>query len=142
MFAKRKLHVKTLLKRHILSTHSGLKFPCQKCDYEATNASNLRSHELSVLIGRKLKCPFCDYQANQNRYLSAHMNIKSLHLGIIYPFKTTKDIYLKAPKLSAHKGRTFQWSKCDYQSKGRSGLATHKETVHMGIQVFVISVAK
>ena len=70
-----------------------------------------------------------------------------MHLGIIYlcdefNFKTIKDVFLKAPKLSAHKGRTFQCSKCDFQSKGRSGLATHKETVHMGIQVFVISVAK
>ena len=66
----------------------------------------------------------------------------SVHVGRKLNFKTIKDVYLKAPKLSAHKGRTFQCSKCDYQSKGRSGLATHKETVHMGIQVFVISVAK
>ena len=65
------------LKSHIQSIHENIKFPCQQCDYKATKASNLKTHVQSIHENIKFPCQHCDFKATQAQYLKNH--VKSKH---------------------------------------------------------------
>ena len=59
------------------------KFPCDQCDYKATEKGHLRSHMKSIHEGVKYPCGQCDYKATEKCSLLIH--IKSKHEGIKFP---------------------------------------------------------
>ena len=78
------------LRRHILTKHENLniqskheilKYPCNKCDYQATKKSNLTTHIQSLHKGVKYACNQCDQQFTAQRSLKMH--IQSKHKGIM-----------------------------------------------------------
>ena len=56
---------------------SSIKYPCNQCDYQATQQSNLETHILSKHEGIKYPCNQCDYQATKRGHLKRH--IQSIH---------------------------------------------------------------
>ena len=58
----------------------GVKYPCDKCDYRATEKGHLLTHIKSKHEGVKYPCDKCDYKATQKGNLLNH--IKSKHEGV------------------------------------------------------------
>ena len=65
------------------SINEGVKFPCDQCDYKATNKGHLKSHVLSIHQGIRFPCDQCDFKATRKDILSKH--IKSIHEGVKFP---------------------------------------------------------
>ena len=76
------------IKRHIDSTHLGIKYPCFYCDYKATLkvVSKDMWNQLMFLnqgIFQNLRGHPGNYKFSQNSQIKRHIN--STHLGIKYP---------------------------------------------------------
>ena len=54
----------------------GIKYPCNQCDYKATQQSHLQQHIKSKHEGIKYPCILCDYQATQKGDLQRHIQSK------------------------------------------------------------------
>ena len=65
------------LNKHIQSKHEGARYPCDQCDYQATQQFHLQTHVQSKHEGVKYACDQCDYQATQQFSLKRH--IQSMH---------------------------------------------------------------
>ena len=61
---------------HIQSSHEGVKYACNKCDYQAGQQSHLKSHIQSKHEDVKYACNQCDYQAAQKGNLATHIQKK------------------------------------------------------------------
>ena len=57
-----------------------IKYPCQQCEYQATQKVNLVQHRRSV--HDRIKYP-CEYQATSKGHLDKHR--RAVHVGIKYP---------------------------------------------------------
>ena len=62
--------------RHQKSTHIGIQYPNDECEYKATRKSHLASHQ-TVHMGRKQTCTECGQQFTLKRSLILHQ--KSIH---------------------------------------------------------------
>ena len=58
----------------------GVKFPCDQCDYKATQKGDLLKHIKSLHEGVKIPCGQCDYKATEKGHLLRH--VKSKHKGL------------------------------------------------------------
>ena len=65
------------------SKTEGLKYPCYRCEYSATNSSLLKLHIESKHEGVRYTCDKCEYAANTASSLKRH--IESQHEGVRYP---------------------------------------------------------
>ena len=63
--------------RHYRSVHEGIKYPCNQCDYQATQQSHLQTHIAAKHSDNILQCEFCDYQTKWRNKYYAHK--KSFH---------------------------------------------------------------
>ena len=61
----------------------GKKYPCEECDFQATQKINLTTHQQSVHMGKKYPCKECDYKATTKGSLTTHQ--QSVHIGKKYP---------------------------------------------------------
>ena len=61
---------------HYRSIHEGIKYPCNHCDYQATQQTHLQKHIQSVHEGIRYPCNQCDYQATQQCHLQRHIAAK------------------------------------------------------------------
>ena len=68
------------LQTHIQSKHEGIKYPCNQCDYQATQQSNLQTHIQCIHEGVKYPCNQCDYQATTQSNLQRHISTKHCNL--------------------------------------------------------------
>ena len=64
------------------SVHEGVKYPCNQCDYQATQQGNLLQHIQSKHEGVKYACNQCDKQFTLQSSLTTH--IQSKHKGVKY----------------------------------------------------------
>ena len=64
---------------HIRSVHEGVKYACNRCDYQATEKGALTKHIQSKHEGVKYACNHCDHQATTQSNLTVH--IQSKHEG-------------------------------------------------------------
>ena len=58
--------------KHLKSKHQGVKYPCDQCDYKATQKGDLLRHLKSIHEGVKYPCGQCDYKATERSSLSRH----------------------------------------------------------------------
>ena len=72
---------------HIKSKHEGVRYPCDQCDYRATQKSLLLNHIKAKHEGVKYPCEQCDFKATFKVSLLRH--IKSIHKHIKIPRKKT-----------------------------------------------------
>ena len=84
------------------------KYPCDQCQYKATQQGTLKTHKLSVHKGVKYQCDQCEYKATQTTHLMTH-------------------------KKSIHEGVKYQCDECDYKARFPTNLAAHKKAKHEGI---------
>ena len=73
---------------HLKSKHGGIKYPCDQCDFKATQKSNLLTHLKSKHEGVKYPCDQCDYKATTKGSFLIHFKSKhqvnKQHRGVIY----------------------------------------------------------
>ena len=83
----------------ILSTgpDSEGKFPCDHCDYKATQQSALKNHKISFHDGVKYECDQCNYKATDQSELKKHQG--RIHEGVT-TYKATNQSNLETNKLS------------------------------------------
>jgi len=51
-------------------------FPCEQCDYVATQGNNLKKHIEAKHLGVTYSCDICPYQATQKQNLKRHLKLK------------------------------------------------------------------
>ena len=64
---------KSNLLRHVRTVHEGVKYPCDKCSYQATQSGDLHQHIKSVHDGIKYSCDQCNFKASHPSYLRTHL---------------------------------------------------------------------
>ena len=70
-------------KQHIVkSKHEGVRYPCNKCEYAATTASNIKRHIEIKHEGVRYPCVKCEYAATTACNLKQH--IQNKHKGVRY----------------------------------------------------------
>ena len=55
-----------------MSLHKSVKYPCNQCDYKATQKGDLKKHEMAVHESIKYPCNQCDYKATKKWNLKKH----------------------------------------------------------------------
>ena len=95
------------LRRHIKSTHEGVKYFCNQCDMQFTRNDHLNTHIQTMHEGVKYKyaCNKCEYQATQQWNLKIHIQSK-------------------------HDGVRYNCSECEYQATLQGSVARHMKTKH------------
>ena len=89
---------------HTQTIHDGLRFQCEKCDYQSATNRYLKFHTQSKHDGIGYTCCECDYKATRPHSLKFHMATK------------------------------FRCEKCDYQSVSKHSLKLHTQSKHDGIR--------
>ena len=95
-----------------MSKHGGIKYPCNKCDYQATQQISLQRHIESIHEGIKYPCNQCDYQATEKGSLQRHV-------------------------ATMHSNKILKCELCDYQTKWKPEYNRHKKT-HTMVQIIQI----
>ena len=72
---------KFVMLTHYRSVHEGIKYPCDQCDYQATDSGNLQRHIQSKHECIKYPCNQCDSKLTRRSHLKSH--IKAKHSGNI-----------------------------------------------------------
>ena len=96
------------LKHHKKAKHEGIRYPCDQCEYSATQVGTLKKHKEAKHEGIRYPCDQCEYSATQMSALKTHKEAK--HEGIRYPY-----------------------DQCEYSAIDMGTLKTHKEAKHEGI---------
>ena len=60
--------------------HEGVKYQCEKCDFESSWQKCLSVHKKSVHEGVKYHCNLCDYKTGQQGTLQTYK--KNVHEGV------------------------------------------------------------
>lgn len=140
-------------------SHELNKFPCQLCDYQATQKSHLTQHNNSVHQNIKIQCTMCGHKAAHLGHLKTHIqsqhkevkktlcvlcnkefsglynHIKSKHKGVTYncnicQYKITQNSHLTRHIKTLHfKERKYPCKICDYQATIKSNLSNHVKNV-------------
>ena len=89
------------------SKHEGIRYPCDKCEYEATKQDQLKRHKQNKHEGFRYPSDQCEYIASTQSFLISHKKFK--HDGIRYPcdqcnYSTIQLSALKRQRTAIHKG--------------------------------------
>ena len=63
------------MKEHKKSKHEGVRYPCDQCEYAATQVSNLIQHKKTIHEGIRYPCDQCEYKGTQYSSLKSHKKI-------------------------------------------------------------------
>ena len=93
-----------------------VRYPCDKCEYNATEENDLKRHFESKHKWVSYPCVKCEYYATSQRYLREH--IKNKHEGVKYPcdkceFSSTTVMSLKGHIASIHEVVKYLCDKCE-----------------------------
>ena len=83
-------------------------YPCNQCNYKATQQSNLKTHKQSKHEGVKYSCDECEYQEGFQSALKTHKN----------------------------EGAKCSCGECEYHAAFQSALKTHKQSKHEGVKYY------
>ena len=96
-----KTYDESLLKKHILVEHKGVRFECTLCDYKARSKLNLKTHKDNVHAKIKHPCDICGYQASTRNFLYIHKQTKHGNKRFYCDkckYVTTSNVYLRQHK--------------------------------------------
>ena len=120
-------------KQRQLKFNDEYKYPCDQCNYKATDRSNIRRHIKSVHDRVKYPCNQCSYKATVPGSLQQH--IKSIHEGIKYPcdecnYKASYPSQLLRHVKSIHEEVKYPCDQCNYTATRLSCLNQHIKSTH------------
>ena len=92
------------LDMHIRKKHTGEKFLCDQCDFEAWTNANIMHHKQIVHEGLRFECKHCPAS-----------------------YATKRGLYIHSDR---HKGKSFPCQTCEYQATTTGNLKVHKNAKH------------
>ena len=67
---------KSLLSRHHREEHEGVRYPCNKCNYQAKQRSQLKCHMEGKHNDNRLRCgDYCNFQTKWGKSLKRHRKL-------------------------------------------------------------------
>ena len=66
---------KSNLKTHQMAVYNDVKYPCDKCDFKASQKYYLQIHMRSIHEGFRYPCNECDYKGTTRGCLKTHQKI-------------------------------------------------------------------
>ena len=104
------------LKKHKEDKHEGIRYPCDQCEYSATQISNLKIHKKTKHGGIRYPCDQCDLVCASKQTLKRHKESK--HEGIRYPcdqceYSATRISYLMKHREAKHEGFRYPYDVSD-----------------------------
>ena len=126
------------MKKHYISKHQGVTFPCSQCDKVYSFQQLLTEHIQGVHDGQNIKCDFEDCHKEFIRKQSYNHHVKVVHKNVSYhcsdcDFETVNKFYLKAHIQSQHEGIRFECNECGKHFISKKRLVHHYRFVHDGI---------
>ena len=97
------------LKIHKEAVHEGIRYPCDQCEYSATQKQNLKKHKEIKHEGVLYPCDQCDYIASLEINLKQHK--ASVHEGIRYPCDMCNFTFTQTQSLHKHKRTKHSYGK-------------------------------
>ena len=93
---------KESLKIHVRRTHDKIRYPCNKCDFQAGGTSDLNKHIQSIHEGIKFECQYegCNYKSTRKATVNYHVRFK--HEGIYYPCDMCGERFMDPSALKKH----------------------------------------
>ena len=88
------------LRVHKEMKHSGIRFPCSTCPFQATSRQYLRVHEESQHKGVVHKCEQCDFKASTRNQLQKHIEIT--HEGLRFTCEYCKQDFRSKATMKRH----------------------------------------
>ena len=93
---------KNALKIHNQREHIKIRYPCNRCDFQARGTSDLNKHIRAIHEGIKFECDYegCNYKCAARNMLKYHAQFK--HEGIYYPCDMCGNRYMEPRALKNH----------------------------------------
>ena len=148
-----KVKLNSILDVYSTYPNSGIRYPCDHCNYEATQKSALKRHKQSQhgVMGtlnvegnyipsqktenelHNLYCDQCEFVTSSMQNLKQHRTF--VHQGKGYPCDQCQYVAhmpssLKVHKESKHEGIRYPCEQCEYKATQRSALKRHYQTKH------------
>ena len=57
-----------------MSVQEGMKYPCDHCEYKATEKGDLKKHTMPVHKGIKYQCDHCEFKATTQGNFKRHVS--------------------------------------------------------------------
>ena len=126
--------------------HEGIRYPCDLCEYVATDQSNLKKHKDSIHEGIRYFCEQCDYAATQRASLKRHKsrqhktlrkknsNLYTDKNRLMDYYKTHRqeEDYTDRKQQSNLQNKAFRYlcDLCNFAATQKSTLKRHMKTSH------------
>ena len=142
------------LRKHKLSAHDGIRYPCDLCTYKATRKSNLKLHVTTVHRKVDEDTDYVHEPEPEEKYLegshseieiehniqmvkqenydnrTAKLHFKSVHTCDKCDKTYTDPSSLRKHKLSAHDGIRYPCDQCNLKATQKHSLLNHIEKFH------------
>ena len=122
------------LKRHKVSKHEGIRYPCDQCEFVFISELFLKRHVQST--HKELRCDQCEYVATRQTYLKSHKiaihERRTSHICPKCDYSGSESEVIYHQKYR-HKGR-YPCDQCEYAATHQSALKIHKTSKHEGIR--------
>ena len=120
-----------------------INYPCDQCEYEATQKGHLKRHieYKHDFVKVKYPCSECQYQSNSNSGLKRHR--QNIHEGVKYPcnqcqYEATDRRNLQRHVEVRHTDIKYSCDQCDYQASTKGQVKLHirkkHESKHEGVK--------
>jgi len=111
------------VRRHVMTIHDKVKFPCTLCDHQSTTIYHLKRHMQSQHMHIKFVCDLCKFSSKKRE------NLKKHYLNIHTKILTNPLAYRQLPEGSD----TKLCEKCDFITLEEEDLERHMEREHIDI---------
>lgn len=103
------------VKRHVMSVHDKVRFPCPHCDHQSTTIYHLKRHIQCRHEGNieQISCELCNYSCRKRENLKKHF--EKVHGRLLKPL---------------NKAELKLCDKCDYMTTDSADLKVHKKSEH------------
>ena len=88
------------LREHTEMKHSGKRFPCSTCPFQATSRQYLKIHEKSQHTGVVEKCEQCDFKTKFIGNLKMHIEVN--HAGLRFTCEYCEQIFRSKTQMKRH----------------------------------------
>ena len=132
---------KANLKLHKKSLHLREKYPCNLCDYEATQKGSLTTHIRHVHFKGQLptlRCNECNFKSSSKASYKKHTKLFHSEMAEVYTCKVCNFKTIHKSTLPMHERKhkadmpTIKCNDCDHETIYKGKLAEHRKLFHSG----------